>query len=163
MHFRAQLLQPLLVSNAEMLLLVDNDEAKILEAHGLAQDGVSADDNVDSAFSQALLYLTALSRADHARELANVDWEPCEAEAEVLGMLTRQERGRGDNRGLLAVDGCREGGAQRDLGLAEANVAAHQPVHRPARGQIVERRLNRAFLVGRLVVGKGGAKLVGQA
>ena len=116
-----------------------------------------------SAFSQALLHLTAFSRADHARELANVDREPGEALAEVLGMLTRQERGRGDDRGLLAVDRRCEGGAQRDLGLAEANVAAHQPVHRPAGGQVVEGRLNRAFLVGRLVVGKAGAKLVVQA
>ena len=37
MHFGAQLLQPLLVADAEMLLLVDDDEAEVLEAHGLAQ------------------------------------------------------------------------------------------------------------------------------
>ena len=32
MHFGAQLLQPLLVADAEMLLLVDDDEAEVLEA-----------------------------------------------------------------------------------------------------------------------------------
>ena len=40
-----------------------------------------------------------------------------------------------------------EGRAQRDLGLAEADIAADQPVHRPARGEIGERVLDRARLV----------------
>ena len=65
--------------------------------------------------------------------------------------------------GLLAVDRRGEGGAQRDLGLAEADVAAHQPVHRPAGGQIVERRLDRALLVRRLLIGKAGAEFVVEA
>ena len=36
-HFGAQFLQPLLVGDAEMLLLVDHDEAEILERDGLAE------------------------------------------------------------------------------------------------------------------------------
>ena len=35
--FRPQLLEPLLVPNAKMLLLVHDDEAEVLEAHGLAK------------------------------------------------------------------------------------------------------------------------------
>ena len=163
MHFRAQLLQPLLVADAEMLLLVDDDEAEVLEAHGLAQDRVGADDDVDAAFGEALLHLAALGRADHARELADVDRQAGEALAEVLGVLAREQRRRRDDRGLLAVDRRGEGGAQRDLGLAEADVAAHQPVHRPAGGEIVERRLDRALLVRRLVIGKAGAEFVVEA
>ena len=34
-----------------------------------------------------------------------------------------------------------EGGPQRHLGLAEADVAAHQPVHGLAGGQVVQHRL----------------------
>ena len=75
-------------------------------------------------------------------------------------MLARQQRRRHDDRGLLAVDRGGEGGAQRDLGLAEADVAADQPVHRPARREIVERRLDRLRLILRLVIGKARAEFV---
>ena len=148
MHFRAQLLQSLLVPDAEMLLLVDDDEAQILEAHSLAQDRVGADDDVDPAFGKTLLHLAALGRADHARKLANVDRQAREALAEVLRMLASQQRGRRDDRGLFAVHCGRESGAQRDLCLAKANVAAHQPVHRPASAEIIERRLDGASWSG---------------
>ena len=105
----------------------------------------------------------SFGRADHARELADVDRKAGEALAEVLRVLARQQRRRRDDRGLLAVDRRGEGGAQRDLGLAEADVAADQPVHRAAGGQIVERRVDRARLVRRLVIGKAGAEFVVQA
>ncbi len=41
--------------------------------------------------------------------------------------------------------------AQRDLGLAEADVAADEPVHRLARRHVLYHRLDRGRLVGRLV------------
>jgi hypothetical protein len=53
-------------------------------------------------------------------------------------MLARQQGGRHHHRDLLPAHGGDEGGAQRHLGLAEADIAADQPVHRPARGQILE-------------------------
>ena len=46
-HLGAQILQPLLVGDAEMLLLVDDDEAEVLELHRLAEHRVRADDDVD--------------------------------------------------------------------------------------------------------------------
>ena len=49
MHFGAQFLQPLLVLDAEMLLLVDDDEAEILVIDALAERGMGADDDVDFA------------------------------------------------------------------------------------------------------------------
>ena len=115
-----------------------------------------------SALGQAFLDLAAFRRANHARELANVDRQAGEALAKVLGVLASQQGRRGDDRRLLAVDRRGEGRAQRDLGLAEANVAAHQPVHWPAGGQVVERRLNRARLVRRFVIGKASAEFVVQ-
>ena len=42
-------LQPLLVSHAEMLLLVDNDEPQLLELDRFAEDRVGADHDVDLA------------------------------------------------------------------------------------------------------------------
>ena len=46
MHVLAELLQALLVLHAEMLLLVDDDEAEILEPHVFREHAVRADDDV---------------------------------------------------------------------------------------------------------------------
>ena len=46
---RAELLQPLLVRDAEPLLLVDDQQAQVLERHVLAQQPVRADHDVDLA------------------------------------------------------------------------------------------------------------------
>ena len=140
----AQLLQPLLVADAEMLLLVDDDEAELLERDRLAEQRVGADDDVDRALGESPLRLALLGGADHARQLADPDRQADEARGEGLGVLAGEQRRRHDDRRLLAVDRGAEGGAQRHLGLAEADVAADQPVHRPAGGEIVERRLDRA-------------------
>ena len=55
-------------------------------------------------------------------------------------MLAGEQGGRRDHRNLLAVHRRDERGAQRDLGLAEADVAAHQPVHRLAFGEVARAR-----------------------
>ena len=60
---------------------------------------------------------------------------------------------------LLAVGDRDEGGAQGDLGLAEADVAADQPVHRLARLHVLDHRVDGGQLVGRFLeaeaVGEG--------
>ena len=56
-HLGAQLLELLLVRDAEMLLLVDDDQAEVLELDGLAEERVGADDDVDGAVGKALLDL----------------------------------------------------------------------------------------------------------
>ena len=162
-HLGAQLLQALLVADAEMLLLVDHDEAEVLERDGLAEHGVGADDDVDAALGEALLHLALLGGAHHARELADPDRQAGEALAEDARVLAGEQRRRHDDRGLLRVDRRGEGGAQRHLRLAEADVAADEPVHRPAGAEVVERRLDRALLVLRLVIGKAGAEFVVEA
>ena len=60
---------------------------------------------------------------------------PAKRAAKFFEMLAREQRGRHDDRDLLAVDRGDEGGAQRDFGLAEADIAADEPVHRPAARQ----------------------------
>ena len=71
-----------------------------------------------------------------------------------------QQRRRHHDRDLLAVHRGDEGGAQRHFGLAEADVAADQPVHRPAGAEIVEHGGDGGLLVVGLLVGKAGAELV---
>ena len=52
--------------------------------------------------------------------------------AKCLVVLLGEQRGRHEHRDLLAAGDGDERGAQRDLGLAEADVAADQAVHRLA-------------------------------
>ena len=75
-------------------------------------------------------------------------------------MLARQQRRRHHDGDLQAVHGGDERGAQRDFGLAEADVAAHEPVHRPARAEIVEHRVDAGRLVLGLLVGEARDELV---
>ena len=52
-HVLAQLLQALLVGDAEVLLLVDDEQAEAVEGDRLAEQRMRADDDVDRAALQA--------------------------------------------------------------------------------------------------------------
>ena len=67
MDLGAHLLQLFLVGNAEVLLLVDDDETEVLELDGLAKERMGADDDVDGAFGKAFL-TRASSAAETSRE-----------------------------------------------------------------------------------------------
>ncbi|MNH88447.1 hypothetical protein D3C73_409560 [compost metagenome] len=77
-------------------------------------------------------------------------------------MLTRQQGRRTDDGDLLAAHGHDEGGAQGDLRLAEADVAADQAVHRRALAQVLQHVADGVQLVVRLLIGEAGAELVEQ-
>ena len=55
---------------------------------------------------------------------------------------------------LLAVHRRDEGRPQRDFGLAETDIAAHEAVHRAARRQVVHHHVDRHTLVVGLLVGE---------
>ena len=133
------------------MLLVDDDEAEILELDVGLEQLVRADHEVDPAVGQAFERgLDLLGRAE-ARQLRELDGPVGEAVGEDLEMLLGQKRRRHEQHDLLAVRDRDECGAKRDFGLAEADVAAHQPVHRAARGEIGDDRVDRRLLVGRLL------------
>ena len=69
-HLGAQLLELLLVRDAEMLLLVDDDEAEIPEFDGLAEQRMGADDDVDGAVGDAFFHLGEFGRRRRAARLA---------------------------------------------------------------------------------------------
>ena len=74
-------------------------------------------------------------------------------------VLLGQDGRRHEHGDLLAgVDGL-ERRADGDLGLAVADVAADQAVHRLLLGHVALDRLDRRELVGRLLEGKGGLEL----
>jgi hypothetical protein len=71
-----------------------------------------------------------------------------------------KQRGRHHHGDLLAVHRGDESGAQRHFGLAETDIAADQPVHRPAGIEIVEHCGNRGELVVGLLVREARAEFV---
>ena len=160
MHLGAQLLDLLLVGDAEVLLLVDHQQAEVLERDRLAEQRMGADHDVDRAVGEALLGCLQVGACDQPRGLRDLHGEAAEALREGLVVLAREQRGRHHDGDLLAVHRRDEGGAQRHLGLAEADVAAHQPVHRLAGAEIVEHRVDHGLLVLGLVVGEAGAELL---
>ena len=75
-----------------------------------------------------------LLRADTNRESSRtVSGNAANRWRERREVLAGQHRRRDQHRDLLAVLGRLERGPQRDLGLAVADVADDEPVHRPAR------------------------------
>ena len=109
-------------------------------------------DDVDLAGREPLLGRLGLGGGDEARQPADLDREALEALLEGVEMLAGEEGGRRDQRDLHPRHRGDEGGAQRDLGLAEADIAADQPVHRLAGGEIVDHLADRAVLIVRLLI-----------
>ncbi len=75
-------------------------------------------------------------------------------------MLARQQRRRHHNGHLLAADRGEEGRAQRHFRLAEADVAANQPVHRPAGAEVLDGHVDSGELVVGFLVREAGAEFV---
>ena len=92
--------------------------------------------------------------------MRDLDRQATEALAKIAEVLACEQCRRHDDGDLFALDRGGEGGAQRDFGLAEPNVAAHETIHRAAGGKVLQCRVNRAELILRLVVGKARAELL---
>jgi hypothetical protein len=120
---RLELLQRILVLDAEPLLLVDDHEAEILEDHLLGEDAVRADHHVDGALQKARDDLARLLVGLEPRERTHLHGEAGEPLGERLEVLLDEQRRRHEHGDLLAVLDRLERGTHRDLGLAEADVA----------------------------------------
>ncbi|GAB1384227.1 hypothetical protein MASR1M50_25480 [Burkholderiales bacterium] len=97
------------------------------------------------------------SEAAHLRHL---DRPFGQAVDQRLVVLLGQQRGGRQERHLLAAGDGHEGGAQGHLGLAEADVAAHQAVHRPRADQILDHGVDGGLLVGRFLEAEIGGELL---
>ena len=103
--------------------------------------------------------LVLLGLRDEAREQLDLDRERPESRAERRVVLRREDGRRHEHRDLLAVLDRLERGPDRDLGLAVADVADDEPVHRPDGLHVVLDLDGRAELVGRLLVRERGLHL----
>ena len=126
--------QPLLVGHSEMLLFVDNNQSQVLELQSFCRASAWVPMTI-STWPLARPSLVALLSVDghQPRQPADLDREAAQAFDELIVVLAGEQGRRADQRDLQPRHGGDEGGAKRDLGLAEADVAAHQPVHRLAR------------------------------
>ena len=121
---------------------------------------MGADDDIDVAACDPLLYRGKLLAADEARGLGDLHRESAEALGESMEVLARKQRGWHHDRHLLAGKYGEQACAQRDFGLAEADIAADQPVHGTAACQIVEHRVDALHLVLGLLVREASRELV---
>ncbi len=155
----AELLQLLLVLDAEPLLLVDDDQAQVLELGLGGEEAVGADDEVDGAVPQPFEDGLGLGVGLEAGERPDVDRELAVALGERAEVLLDEEGGRDQDRHLLAVLDGLEGGTDRDLGLAVADVAADQAVHGDRLLHVLLDLGDGGELVGRLRVREGVLQL----
>ena len=141
--------------DAEALLLVDDDQAELLEGDGAGQQGVRADDQVDFARGQPRLDLFGLLRGGEAREGTDVHGKPGVAFGEGLRVLGDQQ-GRGhEDRNLVAVLDGLKGGAHGDFGLSVADVTGEQAVHGDGFFHVGLDLVDGDELVGCLDIGEG--------
>ena len=148
-HLGAQRLQRFLLAHAEAVLLVHDHQAQPRELHVAREQLVGADRDIDLSAGDALQRGGGFLAGAKARQLGELHREIGEAIREGLEVLLREQRGRREYGDLHAVCDRDERGAQRHLGLAEADVAADQPVHRLALAHVFDHCADRALLVGR--------------
>ena len=140
------------------MLLVDDDQAQLLELHVGLDQPVRADNEIDAAFDEPVQHRLRFLAGAEARQLGELDRQVGEAVGERLEVLLDEQRRRHEHRDLLAVGQRNKRGAQRDLGLAETDVAADETVHRLAGDEILDHRLDRSRLIGRFLERKTGGE-----
>lgn len=138
--------------DAEPLLLVDDDQAQVLELDGPGDDAVRADHDVDRAVLEPLDRLLGLGLGLEARERLDRHGERRVSLGECLEVLLDQERRGHEDRDLLAVLHGLERRPDGDLSLAVPDVAAHEPVHGDGLLHVGLDLVDRDELVGRLDV-----------
>ena len=153
-HAQLELAQQLLLLDAEALLLVDDEQPQVLGADVAREQAVGADEDVHLALGEAGDRVLLLGGRAEARDVLDRHRVVLEALGEGAVVLLGQDRRRRQHHHLLAVLGGLEGGAQRHLGLAVADVAADEAVHRPRRLHVGLDELDGVALVGRLGVGE---------
>ena len=150
--FEPECAQELLLRDAEALFLVEDDEPELLRDDVAAEDAVRADQDVDLALLEVREHLLDFRRRPEARDHLDTNREVAIAVAEGVPVLLGEDRRRREHQRLLAVDGDGERRADGDLGLAEADVAADEAVHRTRRLEVFLHRLDRSLLIRCLAV-----------
>ena len=146
-HLEPKLAQELLLGDPEALLLVDDHEAQVLGDDVAREHAVRADQHLHLAVAVLLKHALHLGRRPEARHHLDAHREVAEPVLEGGGVLLGQDRRRHEHQHLAPSRGRLEGGPDGDLGLPEADVAAHEPVHRPVGLHVLLHGVDRRLLV----------------
>ncbi len=122
--------------HAEAVLLVDDDQRKTIEGDAALKHRMRADDDGRGAASDASQPPFALALLHLAGEVFDLDVQRREPARQVGVVLLGEQLGRRHQRALITA-AC--GGEHRRCGhhrLAAADIALHQPQHRPTRRKI---------------------------
>ena len=119
----------LLVRHAEALLLVDDEQAEVLELDILLQQLMRADHEIALAAAHVRERLADLPLRAKAREHPDLDRETVKPLHGRLIVLLGEHGRRHENGRLPPVEHALHHRAQGDLGLAVAHVAAQEAVH----------------------------------
>ncbi len=128
------------------------------ELHVAGQQLVRADDDVHGAVGDAFQRRLHFLGGAEARQLGHLHRPLAEAVDQGLVVLFGQQRGGRQDRHLLAAVHGDERRAQRDLGLAEADIAAHQAVHRPRADHVLDDGVDGGALVGGFLEAEAGGE-----
>ena len=150
--FLPELLDLLFVRDAEPLFLVHHEEAEIAELDIFREQPVRAHDDVHFAGGEIRERLLLLGFAPESADHLDADREAGEALAQRFLVLKREHRRRREKRHLFAVHYRLEGGAHGHFGLAVADVAAQQAVHRRRGLHVVLDVGDGRLLIGRQLV-----------
>ena len=159
-HLLGHLPQPLLVGDAEALLLVDDQQAQVVEPDALLDQLVGADDQVHAALRQFLQNALLLLGCGKPGQHLNVHRKGPEPAHGGGVVLLGQHRGGHQNGRLLAVQNALHDSPEGHLRLAVAHVAAQQPVHGARPLHVLLDLLDGPELVAGLLIFEGVLKLL---
>ena len=129
--FFLHLLQPLLVLDAEALLFVDHQQAEIVELDVLREQAMRADRRCPLCPPPVPPATALISFGERKRlSISTRTGKGWKRRLKVSKCWRHENGGRSEHRHLLAVAERFEGRAHGHFGLAEADVAAQQAVHR---------------------------------
>ena len=134
--------------HTEAVLLIDDDQAETREVDRLLNEGVGADHQVDGAVGESSEHLPTIRSGDPvgkqldpkrtiAEEVVAIGHrDPIEQSSNALMVLLGEHLSRRHERPLMPSLDRDEERRHRDNGLARADIALEESVHRMSRGEV---------------------------
>jgi hypothetical protein len=150
------------VGDAEPLFLVDHDQPEPFEAQVPGQQRMRADGNIDRAVGDAGPGRGGLFGRHETRQRPDADGKAANRSAKVLACWRASSVVGATTATCSPAMAALQSRAHRHLGLAKADIAADQPIHRPAAGEVFHDRLDGGQLIVGFSPGKAGRERLPQ-
>ena len=157
---RFDLPQLLLGRDAELLLLIDNQQPEIFEYDILAENFMRPDQDVDLTCCRRLKDGPSLLGTFDPTQVLDPHRKILQSIIKGPVMLQGQNRRRDQYGHLLGIGHRLECRTNRHLRLAEAHIAADQPIHRRSTLHVLFDKLRRRLLIGCILINERRLQLV---